>query len=377
MLRAKGVVGIIADSECSIEILPKIEVRSEGSMATGEVRKKLVHMLAAVSDLDIEVGDIADIEWQRDDLLEVLIRVFIRKLSDALRRGMPRSYIVHRDDLPALKGSMDIVRQFSLNAANPSRLACRFDVLSPDVILNRVMKSAVRRLTEVSRNNESQRRLREISFAYADVSDIDISLIRWDDILVDRTNGRWRELLALARLLLQGRYQTTTGGSTAGYSLLFRMSDLFEEYIGRSLQRAVAGSGYQVSLQAGKRYCLTDPETSSSLFQTRPDMIVRKDGEIVRVIDTKWKKLTASVYDTKQGVKQSDVYQMMAYGQLYRTAELTLLYPHHPLLDSEEGQQSRHLVTGTNTMLNISTIDIANTAQLGRRLRELVLGFTY
>jgi 5-methylcytosine-specific restriction enzyme subunit McrC len=48
-------------------------------------------------------------------------------------------------------------------------LACRFDELSPDNALNRIMKAAVTRLLQISRAPENQRRLRELSFAFADV----------------------------------------------------------------------------------------------------------------------------------------------------------------------------------------------------------------
>lgn len=49
---------------------------------------------------------------------------------------------------------------------------------------------------------------------------------------------------------------------------------------------------------------------------TRPDIIVRKDGAPVLIIDTKWKRLAPSIDDPKQGVREAGIYQMMAYAKV-------------------------------------------------------------
>src|SRR3546814_641402 len=126
-LRARGVVGILATSEVSLEILPKIEVAPAETFdrQNAEIRKRLVHMLAVALDLRIDLGKVTDLAWQRETLLEILIRVFCDKLTAALRKGMPRRYVGHDDDLPTLRGTLDITRQFTRRAVDPLRLSCR------------------------------------------------------------------------------------------------------------------------------------------------------------------------------------------------------------------------------------------------------------
>src|SRR3546814_13713151 len=81
--------------------------------------------------------------------------------------------------------------------------------------------------------------------------------MRWDEVVIDRTNRGWQELFAMARLFLQDRYQTTTGGSGRGISMLFEMNTLFEDYVGRQVARALVGTGFTVSLQSGRLFCLS------------------------------------------------------------------------------------------------------------------------
>lgn len=367
-LRAGQVAGMIVADGCTLEILPKIdfpgETTGEGSGATTtRIRDRLVQMLAVALDIDIAAGGAAELGWQRHNLLEILIGLFSRKLADAVRQGMPRRYIGHEEDLPALRGRLDVSRQFTTLAASPHRLACRYDGLSPDIALNRIMKAAVTRLQRIARSNANQRRLAELAFAFADIATVPPAALRWDAVTLDRTNARWRELLALARLLLGERFQTTSRGDERGFSLLFEMNLLFEAYVGRLLQRALAGSGLSVHLQGGRLFCLEHEDDGVGRFQTRPDILVKRGRETVHIIDTKWKRIAARIDDPKQGVGQADVYQMMAYGRIYGCPRLTLLYPHHHGLGSPAGEQARHRITGSQDRLRIATVDVVMASQ--------------
>ncbi|MBU2934893.1 MULTISPECIES: McrC family protein [Pacificibacter] len=324
-LRAKGIVGVIAAQGCSLEILPKIE----GVETAGAVRRRLVHMLGVAHEIPIDLGESAQLQWQNDTLLDVLIRAFCNRLTLALRKGMPRAYLDCEDDLRVLRGNLNVARQFTKHAVNPSRLACRYDALSADIPLNQIMKATVRYLLRFARSKGLQQRLRELTFMYDGIADLPVYALPWGAVQLDRTNETWRALLALAQRLVDRQFQSTTNGAGQGAAILFDMGRLFEEYVGRQCQRSLYGEGFEARLQSGRKFCLQDLETGQALFQTKPDILIRrrKGGEVVHVIDTKWKRLTAQIDDTKRGVSQADVYQMMAYAQLYEAQELTLLYP--------------------------------------------------
>ncbi|HET7308174.1 MAG TPA: restriction endonuclease [Gammaproteobacteria bacterium] len=373
-LRARGVVGILATKDCSLEILPKIEVaRDEDDQhQNAAIRKRLIHMLAVALDLKIDLGIMTRIDWQRDTLLEILIRVFCEKLTEAVRKGIPRRYVEHEEDLVALRGRLNITRQFTRHAVNPSRLACRFDDLSQDIALNRTMKAAIAHLCSMSRNVDNQQRLRNLTFVYAEVADVSPTALSHCEVVIDRTNRAWRELLNMAQLFLRNRYQTTTDGGGLGTALLFEMNTLFEEYIGRLVSRALAPTDLSVTLQGGHLFCLTRADTGRGLFQTKPDILIRRDGRTLHVIDTKWKRISVRIDDPKQGVTQTDVYQMMAYAQLYDAPRLTLLYPHHAELGDEEGIHAQHSVNGRDSSLEMASIDVANGEDLLDRIRRLL-----
>lgn len=206
----------------------------------------------------------------------MLIRLYCSKLADAVRQGLPQQYAERDDDLPALRGRLDVTRQFSTLAVSPQKLARRFDERSSDVALNQVMRATIGKLSRLAQAPDNQRTLRELSFAYADIAEIPPGALRWDLTVLDRTSTRWRELAALARLFLCDRHQQTSAGASDGYALLFEMNVLFEEYVARLLGRALSGTDLRVTAQGGHQDCLFDGETGR--FRTRPDVIVRQDN---------------------------------------------------------------------------------------------------
>lgn len=372
-LRARGLVGVIATPDAQLEILPKIGGVEEMGVDDQTLRRRLVHMLSVAHDLRIDVGAMTALAWQRDTILEILIRLFCSRLASAVRQGMPRQYIAQDDDLPALRGGLDVTRQFTRNAVSPQILACRFDELSPDIALNQVMRAAIRKLSRLARAADNQRSLRELSFVYGDISEVQPGALRWDLISLDRTNTRWRDLLSLARLFLKDRHQETSVGGTDGRALLFEMNVLFEKYVERMLRRTLAGTDFSVSAQGGHRDCLYEGETGR--FRTKPDLLVRRGSEIVLVIDTKWKRITTRIDDPKRGVSQADVYQLMAYSQLYGCPDVILLYPHHADLPGDPVRQAFSIASpGTANQLIFATLDLSGSdTDIRRSLRGIVM----
>src|SRR5690606_765487 len=131
-------------------------------------------------------------------------------------------------------------------------------------------------------------------------------------------------------------------------------------------------------LQGGRLFCLSARDSGRALFQTKPDILIRQGGRVVHVIDTKWKRISARIDDAKQSVSQADVYQMMAYAQLYGALRLTLLYPHHSGLGINEKVHAQYSINRHNSVIEhtaelaIASIDISKSANLLARLACLL-----
>lgn len=382
-LHASQMVGVIAARDCSLEILPKVDPEAPNEEAE-TVRSRLVDMLDVALDLKLGSGEAARIARNAPSLLEILIRIFADQLLLQVRRGLPRAYLTCHDDLPALRGSLDVRRQFTVHAVRPDRLACRYDVLSQDTALLQLMKACVVRLVRHARRASTRRLLDELRILLADVSDVVPAQIT-RKISLDRTTRGWRSLLTLARLLLGRDWQDTRSDREApdGISLLFPMNELFEAYVAALARRALSPFGIEVKAQAGWAFCLGDrceenEEPRGSLFATKPDLMLRRNGRTVAVVDTKWKAIGRDITDRKRGVAQADVYQMMAYAQLYRADHLMLLYPHHAGLKCAGLVSEYRIAVAGGARLDIGTVDVRTSRQdCTTALAELLLPMTF
>jgi 5-methylcytosine-specific restriction enzyme subunit McrC len=377
-LHACQMVGVIAARGCSLEILPKVDPEAPDEEAQ-TVRSRLVHMLDVALDLKLGAGEAAHIARNAPSLLDILIRIFADELLTRVRRGLPRAYLPCEDDLPALRGSLDIRRQFTANVVRPDRLACRYDVLSHDTPLLQLMKACVVRLTRYARRPATRRLLDELRILLADVSDVAPARVT-KKITVDRTTHSWRSLLTLARLLLGRDWQDTRSSQEApeGISLLFPMNDLFEAYVAALARRALSPWGVEVKAQGGGAFCLADwsvdEERPGRLFATKPDLMLGKNGRTLAIIDTKWKAIGRDVTDRKRGVAQADLYQMMAYAQLYRADHLMLLYPYHTGLKRAGLLAEHRIAVAGGAKLDIATVDVrASRAACADELATLLL----
>ena len=356
-LKACQVVGVLAaPGGPTLEILPKID------QDDGAVRAALVRMLAVAWRVRVTGGELAAIRTQRRDLLEILIRLFAGRLLTVVRRGLPRRYRERQEDLNLLRGRLDVTRQVTRFAARPDLFACRFEEWSEDTPLNRVLKAAVSRLAGLTRSADSARRLAELA-ARLEFAGDSADPLR-EPVRLDRTNTAFHDVYRLARRFLAREWQDTASGGDSGFSLLFPMNELFEEFIGRSVVRAA--SAHRVHLQHCKHYAIDSD--AGPLFALRPDIVIdAPDGAVI--LDTKWKRVAFG--DDKLGIEQSDIYQMAAYGAAYRAKRVVLIYPWHDGMD-RPGIVRNWTMRGAGRPLDVAAVDVGRPDEVVESLRRIV-----
>jgi 5-methylcytosine-specific restriction enzyme subunit McrC len=327
-VRTSEQVGVIAAPSVRLEILPKID-----SFGSGAARKVLVRMLASAWDITIHDGELAQMASQDRDLLEIFIHLFALRLNTEVRKGLGRTYEQHLDDLPRLRGKLDALRQYSLNAAYPQRLACVFDELTANTSLNRLLLCTVHTLRRRTNVSATEQLLRETAFHFEDVELLHAEVVLRERLFLGPTERRWRPVVNLARPLLEGSYQATHLGIRDGIALLFDMNRLFESYVANLVRKVAHRLGCVITEQGPHRGFIAD-STGQVLMSTRPDIHVELNGRTI-VLDTKWKQL-----DPKPalGITAADLYQMHAYQHVYSTCETVLIFPKARVLGPEGSQ---------------------------------------
>jgi 5-methylcytosine-specific restriction enzyme subunit McrC len=292
-------------------------------------------MLSLTKNLPLEERDLADQKLRRLPLLEMMIRIFLKRLLTELRRGRDQSYLYRQENLPILKGKLLTTQHLRLNLARHDRFYVGYDEFVADTLLNRILKSACRRLLGVSTNAANQQLAREAILDLADVDDVKIERGDFERVQLTRSSERFRVLVSFSELVLTDRSPEPSVGGRSTFSLLFPMEKLFEEFVGEFIRRHATALGTHrsnVHVQAVRRHrWLLKTTHGTGRFRMRPDVLIeRRKGQTRFILDTKWKRLKRDAEDPKNGVAQADMYQLFAYAHRYLSADNVLLFPRVP-----------------------------------------------
>lgn len=369
MLSASQYVGAVQIGSLTVEVLPKVEGIDGTTM-----RRNLVAMLSVAYGLQVSVGEAASVATQRFGLLEFLVRLFANRLFAELHRGLVRRYEAREENLSVLRGRILIGEQIRRNQAVPERFYCGFEEFTEDNPLNRILKAALRLLLAFSRNMDNQRSLGELLLAFEGIADVDRRSLPWDEIRIDRLNARYLPCLNLASLFLRQTPPDVTAGSTGGLSVFFDMNVLFEEYVGRVAAGVLRPLGFDVRLQDKRRYLVYDEVAERDAFLLKPDIVGRVAERPVWIIDTKWKEL--SQQEAKEGVSQTDMYQMYAYAQRYECPDVVLMYPHHAGLGPAGGVRRTYALRNDDGSgvgrVRIATVDLADLRTVPAQIKAVI-----
>lgn len=331
LLTTKNMVGTLVVDDLQILIRPKIPFEN-------------LFLL-------LEVG-LPSKAWQQEsvdyankpDLLPSIVAFYARTLESTLARGLLRSYRPEEDRLVALRGRIDVVRQFN-QAGLRLPVACRYDEHTPDIFENRYVKAAARLVLRVPGiQAEDRRRLLRQVAALEDVTDSGVRADDLDRLLLTRLNEHYRPALNLARLLLKNLTLVDQRGSRSARSFLLDMNRLFERFVTQRFQRALRGRlevHRQLDTYLGRH----------KQVLIRPDLVFRYRGKDVYVGDIKY-KLTADAR-----ARTDDYYQLLAYTTALNLPEGVLIYC------LADGGQSQDMVTVRHArkVLHTLAIDFSGT----------------
>lgn len=363
--KATSLVGIIQIPGLTVEILPKIDKEQTPAETPDEskthsilAQHNLLYMLSMARKIPITEREIASLGSKKMHLLEVLIRVFTKRLMDELRRGVDHSYVCCEENLPRVKGKILMNRHLVKNAAHQERFYVGFDEFLEDTPLNRILKATCRRLVSMSSVNGTQRLLMEAVAIFDEVDDVIPDAHHFQQVHLHRNNERFRLLLDFCRMVWQGQSPNPVSGVHQTFSILFPMERLFEEFIANYIRRYAEEFGLErgdIIIQADNhsKYLVKD-DNGKERFKLKPDLMIKAEDKFKLVLDTKWKCLKSDEEDKKNGVSQADMYQMFAYANQYKCSDVVLLYP-----DNGEVTRKRYSIFGDNEKkIRVETVNL-------------------
>jgi 5-methylcytosine-specific restriction enzyme subunit McrC len=302
-----GHVGTIVGPMCRWVIRPKVPLAN------------LFHLLDPAGPCPVSEDQVSPLVGT--ELLDFLAARLASLLEERTAAGLHRAYAVRRVQGPFLHGRLDLPAHLRDPHGRKDQFHCTYEDFSPDVPCNQVAR-AVAELVLASPllGDRVRPALHRCLLAFGGVSPVPVSAELFREAGPTRLTEAYRPLIDLCRLLADGLAPGHAGGQTPCPAFLLDMERLFERYLTTGITRALAAKErFEVAVQP---LCLAGrPVAGQPDLTIRPDLVIRRDGRPIAVVDAKWKGLQDTPLVTE------DVYQMLAYCTALGVRRAVLVYP--------------------------------------------------
>lgn len=306
-LQAKSYVGTIqTTSGFILEILPKT-VKDNDIEKSKQIFMKLLHLLYKLPNYkninSTNFERIKDLE-----IFEIFIFMFLEEVGIIIKKGIKSDYVGCEDNLFYLKGKLLINEQIKRNSIHKERFYVQYDDYNQNRAENRLIKSTLKLLSNISRDFDNQRKIRQY---LEHMNWIELSLnIDKDFSMVKTGRGmeHYKNALIWSKVFLKKESFSSFSGDTVAFAILYPMEKLFECFVQWWLEKEY--SHLQIEAQNG------GVDFVKKLFTVRPDFLIKKDNQVICVADAKWKLI-----ESDKEFSQSDFYQLFAYKHIFSYQE--------------------------------------------------------
>jgi 5-methylcytosine-specific restriction enzyme subunit McrC len=307
-LQAKSYVGTIQTiSGFVLEILPKTS-KDDDIEKSKQVFVKLLHLLYKLPNY--KNIDTANFERIKDlEIFEIFIFMFLEEVGIIIKKGIKSDYVGQEDNLFYLKGKLLINEQIKRNSIHKERFYVQYDDYNQNRAENRLIKSTLKLLSNISKDFDNQRKIRQY---LEHLNWIELSMnINKDFSMVKTGRGmeHYKNALIWSKVFLKKESFSSFSGDTIAFAILYPMEKLFECFVEWWLNKKY--SHLQIEAQNGG-YDFVTKEDNKSLFTVRPDFLIKKDNQVICVADAKWKLI-----EEDKNLSQSDFYQLFAYKHIF------------------------------------------------------------
>ena len=324
IISVNNYVGLIQmQNGYQVQVLPKIELGDNPDEGNGETKRVFLRMLRSMKDFPSKVFSDANLKMDQFTLYEIFINMYLQEVRTLVKHGIKSAYVAQEDNLKFYKGKLLVNEHIRQNLTHGERFYVRYDEYMTNRAENRLIKSTLLKLQNITTSAENQKEIRQLLTAFEMVIPSVNYQKDFSQVVIDRNTKDYDMLMRWSKVFLMNKSFTTFSGEHNARALLFPMEKVFESYVAQQLKKALLDLDWVISTQDKGYYLFDDPKP---FFALRPDIVITRSDESKVILDTKWKNLIDNPR-MNYGISQADMYQMYAYAKKYCTSEIWLLYP--------------------------------------------------
>jgi 5-methylcytosine-specific restriction enzyme subunit McrC len=258
---------------------------------------------------------------QKNDFFEVLIYLFSKYTRELLSSSIYQQYEEINKELSFIKGRLNINAYINenLSRGNWHKLNCTYDAFVFDNKFNRIIKHVTTMLFRASASPDNKRNLREILFILDEVSEECATAEECAAISFNPVFEQFATVRDYCYLFLNNSISFDYKNDLKLFAFLLPMEYVFEDFIFGFIEKEI--EEIKAKPQAGSKYL-----DSGRNFALRPDLILLSQSNKF-IADTKYKIVYSDDKNAKNGISQTDLYQMLAYAVRFNIDQIFLFYP--------------------------------------------------
>lgn len=307
-VKASSWVGTIdLTPDLSVRVIPKLAGNNLGVLTMLAVAEGLTpdHLPRYLRDLSADPDE---------DALQILCRLVVQCTEVLFTRGLIRDYRGHADDLPYLRGRLDVYRQATKHFAQLDRLACTFDEFDHSNIENHLLLAGVNAARRAATEMGVRRRAAALAERLSALAPTlpDTARLLSHRIVYGRRTEQYRSAHTWCRALLRLAQVDALGSANTqpATAFLVDMNALFERFVERLVAQAFDRDGLLIETRRHNSSLITVDGVDSGR-SIAPDFVVTDRISTV-AIDAKYKR-----YCGGNDVSPADTYQLLLYAQCY------------------------------------------------------------
>ena len=154
------------------------------------------------------------------DLLSFMLFTFINKM---IKRGFYKDYKLTTEITSVARGKINFGQSIKENTFINRKLVCIFDDFSDNIYLNKIIKTTLFYLIKSNKmKKENKQKIKKIYLYFDDIDILDNRTIRWNQIILNKSNRRYQVIINICYLILKELIITQENGEN-------RYRDFFED----------------------------------------------------------------------------------------------------------------------------------------------------
>lgn len=341
-IRTKDYVGTIVYKGHQLNIFPKVfkEFKDDDdrkSLDLQHLMYNLVKWIEYTAKIDYPYISIAADMENTDDLQELFVSLYVRYVKAALDRGLFFRYEEKTEDLPTIRGRLDIKDYITKKypTGQFGKFLCSYSTFEFDNLLNRVIKCTLKFVWNIA-TPSNQKIIRNLLNKLGEVSDQNCTPRDCDTIQLSKMQSKYKIILSMSKMFLLNKTTNYNLDTHDSFCFMFPTDLLFEGFIGGFIQ-SIFNEDAKVTLQASEvslvdSIRLGDQEFAQA-FVMRHDILIEHKEKGVFILDTKYKEVsrfegnTDFRYDLINDINSGDLYQVLTYAVSRGLDKVYLLYP--------------------------------------------------